>query len=88
MQSSCDVQGYPLISFLFFSFTYIHVGCNGCVSDGGVWKTIGFAKGLKENTLHLPIASPIAQDGVAVPDVLVADDAFPLSRNIMKPFAR
>ena len=60
----------------------MHVDCNGRVSNGGVWKATGFAKGLKDNTLHLPNASPVVPDGVEIPNVLVADEAFPLSKNI------
>ena len=61
-------------------------GCNGRVSDGGVFSETPLAKSPLKNKLSLPISKPLAGRRKAVPYVIVADDAFPLQNNIMKPY--
>lgn len=58
-----------------YNFTYVHIGCQGRISDGGVFKNTGFARCLNKEMLK------------PIPYVFVADDAFPLSANIMKPYS-
>lgn len=59
-----------------YNFIYIDVGTNGRVNDALVFSRSTFNLALQNNSLHLP------QDGV-----FVGDGAFPLTRNIMKPYA-
>lgn len=70
-----------------YSFTYVHIGCQGRISDGGVFKSTGFAKALDKSLLNLPEKTNLPGRNKLNPYVLVADDAFPLSEHIMKPFA-
>nr|CAH7739466.1 unnamed protein product [Callosobruchus chinensis] len=58
-----------------YNFLYASVGCQGRISDGGVFKSTSFHKLMEESALPVPY-------------VLVADDAFPLTTAIMKPRAR
>lgn len=69
-----------------YKFLYVDSGCNGRISDGGVYRKCSFPTALESGTLHWP--DPIALPGgdVDVPYVIVADDAFALSLNMMKPF--
>lgn len=69
-------------------FIYVEVGCNGRVSDGGVWRDCSFAKQLEQGQAGLPLPKPLSTDAEAVPHVLVGDEAFPLQKNLMKPYAR
>lgn len=93
-----------------YSFITIDVGCNGRVSDGGVFSRYGrpsyiklsiyiyvciflslvfrtaLSNGLENNSLGLPPPSTLPGRCLAVPYVAVADDAFPLRKNIMKPY--
>lgn len=69
-----------------YMFRFVDIGCNGRVSDGGVFSETPLAVGLREKTLSLPIPEPLAGRSKAVPYVIVADDAFPLQNNIMKPY--
>ena len=62
------------------------IGCNGRVSDGGVFYGTAIAKGLREKNLALPESSPLPGREKPVPYVILADDAFPLQENIMKPY--
>lgn len=70
-----------------YNFVYASAGCQGRLSDGGVFNGEYFRKCLDDNTMHLP--SPVNLPGrtTETPFVFVADDAFPLSTHIMKPFS-
>lgn len=71
-----------------YCFTFIDVGCQGRISDGGVFRNTVLYKRMHNNELHLPIATPLSSSrSLAVPYVIVADDAFPLTPNIMKPYS-
>lgn len=69
-----------------YEFIYIDVGCQGRISDGGVFKNTSFYKKMENGSLNLPQHKPLPGRSQPVPYVLVADDAFPLTDNIMKPF--
>lgn len=58
-----------------YCFTYIDIGSNGRVSDGGVLAKSGFQEALDSKKLKLPANA-----------LFVADDAFPLREYIMKPY--
>jgi len=70
-----------------YCFTYVNVGCQGRISDGGVFKNTSFYKKLEKNELGLPECEALPGRMMPLPYVLVADDAFALSENIMKPYA-
>nr|CAI5864823.1 unnamed protein product [Callosobruchus analis] len=59
-----------------YCFQYVHIGCQGRMSDGGVYKNTSFHKALQENQLNIPM-----------PESLPADDAFALTINFMRPYA-
>ena len=79
-----------------YRFLYVDVGCQGRISDGGVYRNFTFYKALENGSLNLPdpVALPGADDpqwmfdqyNEPIPYVLVADNAFPLGRHCMKPF--
>jgi hypothetical protein len=69
-----------------YNFIYVNVGCQGRLSDGGVFKSTGFKKLMENSTLNLPEKSALPGGDKLSPYVFVADDAFPLSPNIMKPY--
>lgn len=70
-----------------YNFLYIDVGCNGRISDGGVFNHCSFARALQNGQLDLPPPRALPGREMEVPHVFVADDAFALQPNIMKPFA-
>lgn len=67
---------------------YADVGCQGRISDGGVFASTTFHKKLYNNELAVPNPAPISVNSQPhdAPFVLVADDAFALSTKLMKPF--
>ena len=79
-------------------FTFVDVGCQGRISDGGVLKNTTFWKSLVEGSLGLPEPSLLPQsldqsfEGFnfrePIPYYFARDDAFPLEANIMKPYSQ
>lgn len=70
-----------------YNFLYANVGSQGRISDGGVFRNTSFFKKLEDNGLVLPPAQNLNGRENAVPYVFVADDAFPLKENILKPYS-
>ena len=56
--------------------------------DGGILANSAFGRALGAGTLHLPADQPLpaAEHRGPQPHCFVADEAFPLRRNLMKPF--
>lgn len=71
-----DAQ-YRLILFDF--------GTNGRISDGGVLQNSHFFRKLQNNLLNIPEESALGNER-HLPYVFVADDAFPLRTDMIKPF--
>lgn len=69
-----------------YKFIYIDAGCNGRISDGGVFNKCTFAHAMERGSLHLPNPQVLPGRTANTPYVIVADDAFALKPNIMKPF--
>ena len=67
-----------------YQFIYVDVGCNGRISDGGVFRNSSLSTAIEQNNLGIPPHRTIA--GTLFSYVIVADDAFPLKENIMKPY--
>lgn len=72
-----------------YQFIYVNVGVNGRVSDGGVFRDSDFAQLLNnsQNPLNIPQDNPLPGTAVSVPYVLLADNAFPLQKHILKPYS-
>jgi hypothetical protein len=69
-----------------YKFLCIDVGCNGRVSDGGVYRNSELSQAVSANNLNFPTPSLLPGTTTQVPYVIIADDAFPLQRHIMKPY--
>jgi len=61
-------------------------GTNGRVSDGGVLQNTKFFQMLKNNKLKIPADELVTNSSIHLPYIFVADDAFPLTSDLMKPF--
>lgn len=70
-----------------YNFIFADAGCQGRISDGGVFKTCKLYNMLTENTMGLPLAEELPGRSMKVPYFVVGDSAFPLSENIMKPYS-
>ena len=65
-----------------YKFLYVDVGCNGRISDGGVFRHSSLSSALENNDLNVP-----KERMGFLPYVVVADDAFPLKTYLTKPYA-
>ena len=69
-----------------YRFLYVDVGCNGRVSDEGVFNRCSLYHALETGTVGLPLAIPLPGRTQPVPYFFVADDAFAMRNYIMKPY--
>ncbi|KAK9882527.1 hypothetical protein WA026_021874 [Henosepilachna vigintioctopunctata] len=69
-----------------YMFTYVNIGVNGRISDGGVFSRSNLCNGMKSNLLNFPETVELPGTTEKVPYVIVGDDAFPLLTNLMKPY--
>lgn len=68
------------------NFLYIDVGANGRISDGGVWERCSLKSAIENATLNLPATDLLSGTREEVPYVFLADEAFPLTDYLLKPF--
>lgn len=69
-----------------YKFIYVDVGCNGRVSDGGVFTNCSLSRALEQNSLNIPPPRQLEGRDKSVPFVIVSDDAFAIKPYIMKPY--
>lgn len=60
-----------------YNFMYANVGCQGRISDGGVFANTVFGQALSNGTLNLPTPRPLPGCQKVMSYVCVGDDAFP-----------
>lgn len=75
-----------LLGLVDANYKFIYVGCNGRISDGGVYQNCNLSRAINEILLNWPDSRPLPGREKDVPYVIIADDAFALSSNLMKPF--
>lgn len=71
-----------------YRFTFIDIGSMGRFSDSCVFSNSSLGKMLLNGTLELPAPKPLPGQTSASPYVFVADEAFPLKINLMRPYPR
>ncbi|XP_041347115.1 protein ALP1-like, partial [Gigantopelta aegis] len=71
-----------------YKFIYIDVGSYGRNSDGGIFAHSSLGRALRANDLHFPPDEHLADapNLGPMPFVIVGDEAFPLMRNLMRPY--
>lgn len=68
-----------------YQFLYVDVGYNGRISDRGVFRNCSLCNRPKRKEIKLPQSKSLSTRNVPVPYFFVADDAFAIKSNIMKP---
>lgn len=68
-----------------YEFLMVDIGANGRVSDGGVFSNTSFYEEFQENKINILEDDYLPGINGKIPYVFVADDAFPLLNNLMKP---
>lgn len=71
-----------------YKLLYVDVGRNGRFSDGGVFNRSTFGQKLDSNQLRLSAPKSLPGRDTPVPYVIVADDAFAMRPNLLKPFGQ
>ncbi|KAF8788888.1 putative nuclease HARBI1 like protein [Argiope bruennichi] len=69
-----------------YCFTFVDIGCQGRISDGGVFNNSVLLTKLKMEQLKLPHNRKLQPLGKNLPYVFLGDSAFALSRHMMKPY--
>lgn len=65
---------------------FADVGCQGRISDGGIFQQSKLHSMMTGSTLGLPVAEPLPGRSMPVPYFFAGDSAFALSENLMKPY--
>lgn len=68
-----------------YKFTYFDLGAYGSEGDAGIFHNSTFGEGVLNEKLPFPKNTTV--NGTKLPFVFVGDDAFPLTKRIMKPFS-
>lgn len=69
-------------------FTFIEVGAYGKQSDGGTFRNSAMYDSMEKGVLNIPDNDFLPDSDIKAPFVFIGDEAYPLLRNVMKPFAR
>lgn len=68
-------------------FVSIDIGAYGRQSDGGIFKQSLLGQKLEANAMDLPAPKPLWENGPDLPYVIVADEAFPLTPYLLRPYS-
>jgi len=71
-----------------YKFMMVDVGINGRISDGGVISYTKFGNMLNNKTLNIPKPDLLTNTSYTLPYLFVADDAFAMSENLLKPYSQ
>ncbi|XP_049700170.2 uncharacterized protein LOC126055353 [Helicoverpa armigera] len=69
-----------------YNFMFADIGCQGRISDGGVFTNSILWNKMCTNSLNLPPPHPLPGSNIDVPYVFLGDGAFALSEHLMKPY--
>ncbi len=70
-----------------YNFVFADIGCQGRISDSGVFNDTQLCQMMRDNTLGLPAPAELPGRQMKVPYFIVADSTFALGENLMKPYA-
>ncbi|XP_031350493.1 protein ALP1-like [Photinus pyralis] len=70
-----------------YRFISIDVGGYGKQSDGGTFSASTLSKLLENNKLGIPSHRKLPSSDYTLPYVFIADEAYPLKENLMKPYS-
>lgn len=73
-----------------YEFVFVDIGAYGSSSDSTIFKNSKIGKGLEQDTLNIPKGRKLPGDesGRIMPFYVVGDEAFALSKNVLRPYAK
>lgn len=86
-KKACSIVLLALVNAIY-EFIMVECGPNGRVSDGGVFTNSDFNEKLQKGSLNIPEYSTLSNSSEDTKLVFVGDDAFSLSKHLVKPFKR
>jgi hypothetical protein len=70
-----------------YCFSYVDIGSYGKCSDSGIFTNCSFWEQINSNSLNIPESVPLeGTTSPSIPYVFVADEAFGLSKHVMRPY--
>lgn len=70
-----------------YNFLFVDVGCQGRISDGGVFRDTKLYDLIEKRLINFPSPHPLPERHIPIAYFFVGDSAFALSENLMKPYA-
>ena len=71
-----------------YEFVYVGVGSEGRAADGGIWNACSLYHSIADGSVKLPEPAKLPGTDILAPFTIVADDAFRMNVNLIKPFSR
>lgn len=69
-----------------YKFVTVDIGAYGKNSDGAIFRDSQLGKSLYDDKLDIPPSKLLPNSNIELPHVIVADEAFPLYKHIMRPY--
>lgn len=86
-KQTCSVVQMTLVD-VHYKFISIDIGSMGKFSDANIFSSGTLAKKFNKQTLILPSPAALTNCDQILPYTFVADEAFPLCENIMRPYPK
>ncbi|XP_076549178.1 uncharacterized protein LOC143306597 [Osmia lignaria lignaria] len=70
-----------------YNFLFVDVGCQGRISDGGVFNNSSLYRAMEEKKLNIPAAIRLEGRETPIPFFFLGDEALPISEHLLKCYS-
>ena len=71
-----------------YEFVYFDVGSEGRAADGEIWNACSLYRSIADGSVKLPEPAKLPGTDILAPFTIMADNAFRMNVNLIKPFSR